>query len=100
VLAVVSSAADTIPVEPPGAAELLDRAQGIISNAGGGDWTRETLEWQQAAAAWRDQYSEWLRGAEMVEERLRALLRPYAGGELPGTTPEDPADCLKRLMDE
>ena len=40
--------------------DLLDEAWGIIANAGGGDWTRETDDWQTAAARWRDAYHEWL----------------------------------------
>lgn len=35
----------------------LELAWGIIANAGGGDWTRESPEWQAAAARWRDE--EW-----------------------------------------
>ena len=35
---------------------LLMLAWGVIANAGGGDWTVETKEWQKAAAGWRDQY--------------------------------------------
>ena len=34
----------------------LDMAWGIIANAGGGDWTKETEEWQAAAARWRDEH--------------------------------------------
>ena len=40
------------------AARLIDRleyAWTIIANAGGGDWTRETPDWQTAAAKWRDE---------------------------------------------
>ena len=34
----------------------LEIAWGVIANAGGGDWTKETKEWQEAAARWRDEY--------------------------------------------
>ena len=37
-------------------AYLLEIAWGIIANAGGGDWKRETKDWQRAAAKWRDDY--------------------------------------------
>lgn len=40
------------------AARLIDRleyAWTIIANAGGGDWTKETEDWQHAAAKWRDE---------------------------------------------
>lgn len=39
------------------AKEGIERAWGIIANAGQGDWTnRETPEWVQAAITWRDKY--------------------------------------------
>lgn len=34
--------------------EALEIAWGIIANAGNGDWAKETKEWQEAAAKWRD----------------------------------------------
>jgi hypothetical protein len=36
------------------ATDALEAAWGIIANAGGGDWTKEAPEWQEAAARWRD----------------------------------------------
>jgi hypothetical protein len=41
-------------------ADLLERAWGIIANAGGGDWDRETPDWKDAALGWRDEYHAWL----------------------------------------
>jgi hypothetical protein len=38
------------------ALDVLEAAWGIIANAGGGDWTKETQMWQDAAARWRDRY--------------------------------------------
>ena len=35
---------------------LLKTAWGIIANAGGGDWKKETTDWQEAAVRWRDDY--------------------------------------------
>lgn len=37
------------------ASHALEIAWGIIANAGGGDWTKETPKWQEAAAKWRDE---------------------------------------------
>jgi len=34
----------------------LELAWGVIANAGGGDWSRESADWQSAAIKWRDQY--------------------------------------------
>jgi hypothetical protein len=36
--------------------ELLELAWGLIANASSGDWTKETPDWQEAAAKWRDRY--------------------------------------------
>lgn len=39
--------------------ELLDLAEsawGIIANAGGGVWAKESEEWVRAASKWRDKY--------------------------------------------
>lgn len=46
------------PPEPPTveAGELLERAWGIIANAGEGSWDRESAEWRGAAARWREDY--------------------------------------------
>lgn len=38
------------------ASEACEIAWGIIANAGGGDWTLESEEWQKAAARWRDEH--------------------------------------------
>lgn len=39
--------------------DLLERAWLVIANAHGGDWSRATPEWREAATAWRD---AWHRG--------------------------------------
>lgn len=40
------------------AIDLAESAWGVIANAGAGDWTRESTEWQEAAARWRDRYHD------------------------------------------
>lgn len=35
---------------------LNETAWTLLANASGGDWTRESKDWQDAAAAWRDQW--------------------------------------------
>lgn len=50
------------PVDPeakpsaPEGEELLYDAWAIIANAGGGNWTKETPDWQTAAVAWRERW--------------------------------------------
>lgn len=41
---------------------LLETAWIIIANANHGDWTTATLDWQEAAARWRDDYHATLEG--------------------------------------
>lgn len=36
--------------------DLLESAWGIIANAGGGNWSTQSEEWQEAAARWRDNW--------------------------------------------
>lgn len=44
--------------------DLLYWAWTIIANAGGGDWEKETSDWQEAAAKWRDQFHVYIRENE------------------------------------
>ncbi len=48
--------ADPVTTENARLKEAVEIAWGIIANAGGSDWTRETEEWQKAAARWRDEF--------------------------------------------
>jgi hypothetical protein len=34
---------------------LIEVGYGLIANVGGGDWTKESSEWQEAAGRWRDE---------------------------------------------
>lgn len=40
--------------------ELVEMAWGIIANSYGGDWNIASLDWQKAAANWRDKYHKTL----------------------------------------
>jgi len=46
---------------------LLEMAWGVIANAGGGDWTKETLQWQGAAHSWGVQAGYRLDGGTDCE---------------------------------
>ena len=52
---------DTVSTVDP----IIEAAWGVIANAGGGDWTKETPEWQEAAARWRDEYHRALDEARV-----------------------------------
>jgi hypothetical protein len=48
----------------------IEIAFGIIANAGGGNWTLESVEWQEAAARWRDAfYGPHCAAARAKEEK-------------------------------
>lgn len=53
--------------------DLLEFAWGIIANAGGGNWTLETLDWQSAADQFRTRY-----------------FRDYPRPKPPETPPQEP----------
>jgi len=53
---------------------LIDWAWSIIANAGGGDWERESADWQEAAAKWRHNYHLHLsrrKGYPLPDARTR-----------------------------
>ena len=51
----------------------LELAWGIIANSSGGDWSRESKKWQEAARKWRDMYHH------ILDKRFYTV----------GVTPED-----------
>lgn len=63
---------------PPNASDLLNAAWAVISNAGGGDWSKETVEWEDAARRWRDDYHAFIAGPLRLpsDERTPAHVEP------------------------
>jgi hypothetical protein len=49
--------------EPPTMADAAEMLWVVLANVSGGDWTKQSQEWQDAAARWRDNYFEALRSA-------------------------------------
>jgi len=56
----------TDPATPDKRDHLLEIAWGVIANVSLGDWTKQPVTWQEAAAKWRD---DWI-----------ALLNEQSGG--------------------
>lgn len=56
--------ADRLNAEQP-LMDLLEIAWGVIANAGGGDWNKESKDWRDAAAKWRDEYHAALDKAKV-----------------------------------
>lgn len=44
----------------PSDVDLLEEAWGIIANVGGGNWDKETPEWQEATKRFRERYFKTL----------------------------------------
>lgn len=63
----------------PNELRLAEAAWGVIANAGGGDWTRETVEWQEAATRWRNEYHARLNVHEARLERAYEVARKRLG---------------------
>jgi hypothetical protein len=40
----------------PTMADAAEMLWVVLANVSGGDWTKQTQEWQEAAARWRDNY--------------------------------------------
>ena len=40
--------------------DLLEFAWGVIANVSGGDWKKQSPEWQEAVIRWREQYHQIL----------------------------------------
>lgn len=83
--------------------DALELAWGIIANASGGDWTKESPEWQAAAARWRDGYlgeistalAERSHVASAGTPPLADLLeanRTYQAEHAPGFPTTEPSD--------
>lgn len=51
---------------------LAELAWGIIANAGGGDWDRETAEWREAAVWWRDKYHAALDADQLAADGVQS----------------------------
>jgi hypothetical protein len=39
----------------------------VIANVSGGDWAKQSIEWQEAAERWRDNYFVALSGLDHVD---------------------------------
>lgn len=47
----------------------------VVANVSGGDWTKQSTEWQEAAVRWRDNYYSVLAMKQMQERERRSSLR-------------------------
>lgn len=62
----------------PTETDLLEFAWGIICNAGGGDWEKESKDWQGAAARFRAEYFQWL---DKKNTKVKFLADGWFNGE-------------------
>lgn len=56
--------------------DLLERAWGLIANAGGGNWETQDPEWIKAAKWWRDQYHTLFVDAPNPVGRWMPMMTP------------------------
>jgi len=56
--------------------ELISGAWGLIANAGEGDWTRESPEWQEAAKVWRENWHKYLDRHILRSSRAKSKESP------------------------
>jgi len=50
----------------------------VVANVDGGDWTKQSKEWQEAAARWRDTYFKALTaeaGQEPTDEQIKKAVK-------------------------
>lgn len=45
-----------VPRDAPTMADAAEMLWVVLANVSGGDWTKQSEEWQEAAARWRDNY--------------------------------------------
>lgn len=50
--------------------DIIEQAWGVIANAGYGDWTTQSQDWQEAAAAWRERYHNLLGMTATAESQV------------------------------
>lgn len=55
----------------------------IIANAGGGDWNKESPDWQKAAAQYRDDFHNTIRHLPESEESFHQIMRLLKDAKLP-----------------
>jgi hypothetical protein len=60
----------------------------VLSNVSDGDWTKQSSEWQEAAARWRDHYFAAITAQATHFARVEAELRIRARAEWPHLEPD------------
>lgn len=55
-----------IPANPPNMIDAAEMLWVVLANVSGGDWTKQSQEWQDAAARWRDYYFQAVEGLPSV----------------------------------
>jgi hypothetical protein len=70
----------------------------VLANVSGGDWSKQTPEWQEAAARWRDNYFAALTGTSALADAATAL---YMAGRwsAPGVSDVEAARLWTALRD-
>lgn len=93
---------DPSPIRPIDTAnpvgDLLERAWGLIANAGGGNWETQDPAWIEAAKWWRDTWHTLMVDAPATAGRWRPLMSPEAKAQMRADLVEA-ADNRKAILD-
>jgi hypothetical protein len=57
-----------VPPAAPSVADAAEMLWVVLANVSGGDWTKQTPEWQEAAARWRDYYFAAVEGVASARQ--------------------------------
>jgi hypothetical protein len=65
----------------------------VLANVSEGDWTKQSVEWQEAAARWRDNYFAALKTEESIftAESSRCTCTPVTAAGMMAMDPHCPA---------
>ncbi len=73
---------------PDSMADAAEMLWVVLANVSGGDWTKQTPEWQEAAARWRDNYFAALKREQLGGGDARVAALPATQGEIMQTDTE------------
>lgn len=71
-------APSVVTAQTPSMADAAEMLWVVLANVSGGDWTKQSTDWQEAAARWRDNYFAALKAASAPSVVGQAPKEPKA----------------------
>jgi hypothetical protein len=84
---------DCRAVQPPTLADAAEMLWVVLANVSGGDWTKQSPEWQEAAARWRDDYFAALAAGPRQQATTYPIRAHVEGCANNLRVPVDLCDC-------